>query len=298
MRFELARDALKLEGFHVIGGYMSPVNDAYKKRGLISAKHRIELCHRACRSSEFIMVDPWEANQNTFQRTLAVLCRIKSSLVESGQISGDSLKVMLVCGSDLLESFSIPGAWIREQASSLVNPVEQQQQQQSYTARENTHDQDYYVPTANITRVMRRVLPLQAKITDEAKETVQQCVTEYINMVTSEANDRCHREERKTITADDILWAIERLGFDNYAGPLSLFLDRFRDAQRQWSEESRERLGSRVAHSRRLPPPTYGLLPPQGDGSSISSDNAGAGSSSSASQGGAPSFGPYAQFKR
>ncbi|XP_058210807.1 nicotinamide/nicotinic acid mononucleotide adenylyltransferase-like isoform X3 [Rhododendron vialii] len=117
--FELARDALKLEGFDVIGGYMSPVNDAYKKRGLISAKHRIELCHRACRSSEFIMVDPWEANQNTFQRTLTVLCRIKSSLVESGQISGDSLKVMLVCGSDLLESFSIPGAWIREQVMTI-----------------------------------------------------------------------------------------------------------------------------------------------------------------------------------
>lgn len=117
--FELARDALKLEGFHVIGGYMSPVNDAYKKRGLISAKHRIELCHCACRSSEFIMVDPWEANQNTFQRTLTVLCRIKSSLVESGHISGDSLKVMLVCGSDLLESFSIPGAWIREQVMTI-----------------------------------------------------------------------------------------------------------------------------------------------------------------------------------
>ncbi|KAI8557473.1 hypothetical protein RHMOL_Rhmol04G0013700 [Rhododendron molle] len=93
--FELARDALKLEGFHVIGGYMSPVNDAYKKRGLISAKHRIELCHHACRSSEFIMVDPWEANQNTFQRTLTVLCRIKSSLVESGQISGG--EVMTTC---------------------------------------------------------------------------------------------------------------------------------------------------------------------------------------------------------
>lgn len=28
---ELARDALHLKGFHVLGGYMSPVNDAYKK---------------------------------------------------------------------------------------------------------------------------------------------------------------------------------------------------------------------------------------------------------------------------
>jgi nicotinamide mononucleotide adenylyltransferase len=117
--FELARDALRSEGFCVIGGYMSPVTDAYKKRGLISAKHRIEMCNLACRSSEFIMVDPWEANQDTFQRTLTVLHRIKSSLVESGRLSGDSLKVMLVCGSDLLESFNIPGFWIREQVRTI-----------------------------------------------------------------------------------------------------------------------------------------------------------------------------------
>ncbi|XP_058094821.1 nicotinamide/nicotinic acid mononucleotide adenylyltransferase-like [Magnolia sinica] len=30
--FELARDKLNSEGYCVIGGYMSPVNDAYKKR--------------------------------------------------------------------------------------------------------------------------------------------------------------------------------------------------------------------------------------------------------------------------
>ncbi|ONI11373.1 hypothetical protein PRUPE_4G103800 [Prunus persica] len=57
---ELARDALSSEGFCVIGGYMSPVNDAYYKRGLISAEHRVQLCRLACQSSEFIMVDPWE----------------------------------------------------------------------------------------------------------------------------------------------------------------------------------------------------------------------------------------------
>lgn len=65
------------------------------------------------------MVDPWEANQDTFQRTLTVLRRIKSSLVESGRLSGNSLKVMLVCGSDLLESFNIPGFWIREQVRTI-----------------------------------------------------------------------------------------------------------------------------------------------------------------------------------
>ncbi|XP_030929807.1 nicotinamide/nicotinic acid mononucleotide adenylyltransferase-like isoform X2 [Quercus lobata] len=73
---ELARDALNAEGYCVIGGYMSPVNDAYKKR----------LCHLASKSSEFVMVDPWEARQSTFQRSLTVLSRVKSILCESGQV--------------------------------------------------------------------------------------------------------------------------------------------------------------------------------------------------------------------
>lgn len=116
--FELARDALNSEGYSVIGGYMSPANDAYKKRGLISAEHRIQMCHLACRSSDFVTVDSWEANQCTFQRTLTVLSRIRSSLGDNG-VSSASLKVMLVCGSDLLESFSTPGAWIPEQVRTI-----------------------------------------------------------------------------------------------------------------------------------------------------------------------------------
>ncbi|XP_056161700.1 nicotinamide/nicotinic acid mononucleotide adenylyltransferase isoform X5 [Syzygium oleosum] len=115
---ELARDALNAEGYSVIGGYMSPVNNAYKKRGLISAEHRIRLCHLACKSSDFVMVDSWEANQSTSQRTLTVLCRVKSILCQERQLSFgkyDSLKVMLVCGSDLLQSCGVPGAWIRDQ---------------------------------------------------------------------------------------------------------------------------------------------------------------------------------------
>ncbi|CAI9092568.1 OLC1v1027851C1 [Oldenlandia corymbosa var. corymbosa] len=117
--FELARDALNSEGFCVIAGYMSPVNDAYKKKDLISAEHRIAMCNMACESSEFVMVDPWEANQSTYQRTLTVLSRIRTSVYETGLIPTGSLKVMLVCGSDLLESFGIPGFWIRDQVRTI-----------------------------------------------------------------------------------------------------------------------------------------------------------------------------------
>ncbi|KAK8486053.1 hypothetical protein V6N13_016340 [Hibiscus sabdariffa] len=121
--FELARDALNSNGFCVIGGYMSPVNDAYKKRGLIAAEHRIEMCNLACESSDFIMVDPWEAKQSSFQRSLTVLNRVTSFLTEGGLIRKESLKVMLVCGSDLLQSFSIPGFWIPEQIKFQVRAI-------------------------------------------------------------------------------------------------------------------------------------------------------------------------------
>ncbi|KAF0908882.1 hypothetical protein E2562_030186 [Oryza meyeriana var. granulata] len=76
---------------------------------------------------------------------------------------------------------------------------------------------------------MRRVLPMHAKISDDAKETIQECMSEYISFITGEANERCQREQRKTITAEDVLWAMSRLGFDDYVEPLSVYLHRYRE---------------------------------------------------------------------
>ncbi|KAL2473123.1 nuclear transcription factor Y subunit B-9 [Forsythia ovata] len=75
---------------------------------------------------------------------------------------------------------------------------------------------------------MRRILPAYAKIADDAKEVIQECVSEYISFITSEANERCHQEHRKTITPEDVLYAMEKLGFENYVEPLTLFLNKHR----------------------------------------------------------------------
>ncbi|KAL0426855.1 UNVERIFIED_CONTAM: Nuclear transcription factor Y subunit B-6 [Sesamum latifolium] len=85
------------------------------------------------------------------------------------------------------------------------------------------------MPIANVIRIMRKILPPHAKISDDAKETIQECVSEYISFITSEANDRCQREQRKTITAEDVLWAMSKLGFDDYIEPLTVYLHRYRE---------------------------------------------------------------------
>jgi nuclear transcription Y subunit beta len=79
---------------------------------------------------------------------------------------------------------------------------------------------------------MKRALPANAKISKEAKETMQECVSEFILFITSEASDRCNTEKRKTINGDDVLWAMQTLSFDSYVEPLRLYLQKFRDAEK------------------------------------------------------------------
>lgn len=45
------------------------------------------------------------------------------------------------------------------------------------------------------------------------------------------ASDKCQREKRKTINGDDLLWAMQTLGFEDYLEPLKLYLTKFREAE-------------------------------------------------------------------
>ena len=75
---------------------------------------------------------------------------------------------------------------------------------------------------------MKASVPPSAKIAKDAKETVQECVSEFISFITSEAAERCQLEKRKTIGGEDILHAMIALGFDNYAETLKIHLAKLR----------------------------------------------------------------------
>lgn len=47
-------------------------------------------------------------------------------------------------------------------------------------------EQDRFLPIANIGRIMRKAIPENGKIAKEAKESVQECVSEFISFITSE----------------------------------------------------------------------------------------------------------------
>lgn len=92
-------------------------------------------------------------------------------------------------------------------------------------------EQDRFLPIANVSRIMKKALPANAKISKDAKETVQECVSEFISFITGEASDKCQREKRKTINGDDLLWAMTTLGFEEYVEPLKIYLQKYRELE-------------------------------------------------------------------
>ncbi|VEU21341.1 DEKNAAC102375 [Brettanomyces naardenensis] len=92
-------------------------------------------------------------------------------------------------------------------------------------------EQDRWLPIANVARLMKNTLPATAKVSKDAKECMQECVSEFISFITSEASDKCLMEKRKTINGEDILYSMNILGFENYSEVLKIYLAKYRQQQ-------------------------------------------------------------------
>ncbi|XP_078281817.1 nicotinamide/nicotinic acid mononucleotide adenylyltransferase 1 isoform X2 [Rhinoraja longicauda] len=142
--FELARDYLHETGkYMVLRGIISPVGDAYKKKGLIEAAHRVAMIEKALQNSEWVTLDTWESKQDEWVETVKVLrhhyenlktehdkkqttnCRRgKKRKIEDKDVclanARDTPQLMLLCGGDVLESFGVPDLWRKEDIEEIL----------------------------------------------------------------------------------------------------------------------------------------------------------------------------------
>ncbi|XP_041952988.1 nicotinamide/nicotinic acid mononucleotide adenylyltransferase 1-like [Alosa sapidissima] len=150
--FELARDHLEDTGkYKVVQGLISPVGDAYKKKGLIEAHHRVQMARLATESSGWIRVNDWESQQSEWVETAKVVRHHHSELLTTLQnddevdtvksfkrkrleepecmVQGssgcstrkDMPQLKLLCGADVLESFGVPNLWKPEDIAEIVS---------------------------------------------------------------------------------------------------------------------------------------------------------------------------------
>ncbi|XP_036600867.1 nicotinamide/nicotinic acid mononucleotide adenylyltransferase 1 [Trichosurus vulpecula] len=153
--FELAKDYMNATGeYNVIRGIISPVGDAYKKKGLISAHHRVVMAELATQTSKWLEVDTWESLHKEWIETAKVLSYHKQRLEARSsdnsvrdstspalpggkrKRTGNSQEVSekkpsspkkkgppqlkLLCGADFLESFGVPNLWKLEDITTIV----------------------------------------------------------------------------------------------------------------------------------------------------------------------------------
>merc|ERR1711934_928150 len=125
---EDARDTMNDTGeYEVIGGYLTPVHDAYGKKSLAAQADRIAMAQCAVAGSDWLMVDPWETEQEGWTRTAVSLERLGAQLrdipvqIGANPPTKGVTQIRMVCGGDLLESFPV----IKENGEPLWDPDDQ-----------------------------------------------------------------------------------------------------------------------------------------------------------------------------
>lgn len=114
-------------------------------------------------------------------------------------------------------------------------------------------EQDRWLPIANVARLMKSTLPQTAKVSKDAKECMQECVSEFISFITSEASDKCVREKRKTINGEDVLYSLHDLGFENYAEVLKIYLAKYREQQAMRQERGEPKSNRKTTKKAKSP---------------------------------------------
>ncbi|KAJ7282243.1 histone-fold-containing protein, partial [Mycena rebaudengoi] len=89
-------------------------------------------------------------------------------------------------------------------------------------------EQDWFLPIANVSRIMKATVTPSTKIGKDTKECLQEFVSEFISFITSQAAEDSLNEKYKTIGGKDILYAMGTLGLDNDAKVLRIPLAKLR----------------------------------------------------------------------
>ncbi|CAB4067165.1 DR1 [Lepeophtheirus salmonis] len=92
--------------------------------------------------------------------------------------------------------------------------------------------------------MIKELLP-NVRVANEARELILNCCTEFIHLLSSESNDICNQQQKKTISADHVLSALETLGFGDFKKEAEEVLNECKDvaAKRRKQSTRLENLG-------------------------------------------------------
>ena len=65
-------------------------------------------------------------------------------------------------------------------------------------------DEELTLPRAAMNKMIKEVMP-NIRVANEARELILQCSTDFIHLLSSEANEICDKQQKKTISPEHVL---------------------------------------------------------------------------------------------
>ncbi|KAF9221895.1 histone-fold-containing protein [Gyrodon lividus] len=105
-------------------------------------------------------------------------------------------------------------------------------------------DDDLSLPKATVAKMITELLPSEVTCAKETRDLVIECCVEFIHLISSEANEICEQESKKTIAPEHIIGALKRLGFDSFTAEVE---DVLKDHKQQ--QKDREKKADKIKDS-------------------------------------------------
>lgn len=77
-------------------------------------------------------------------------------------------------------------------------------------------DEELSLPKATIQKLIQEYLPKDMSCAKDTRDLLIECCVEFIHLVSSEANEACEKDSKKTIAPDHVVKALVDLGFEKY----------------------------------------------------------------------------------
>ncbi|KAH3802704.1 DNA polymerase epsilon subunit 3-like [Dreissena polymorpha] len=100
--------------------------------------------------------------------------------------------------------------------------------------------EDLNLPNAVITRIIKDAIPDGVNVSKEARLAISKAASVFVLYATSCSNNFALKSKRKTITAKDVLDALEDMEFDQFVDPLKECLEAYKKNQQGKKDQKKK----------------------------------------------------------
>ncbi|KAK3932096.1 DNA polymerase epsilon subunit 3 [Frankliniella fusca] len=105
--------------------------------------------------------------------------------------------------------------------------------------------EDLNLPNAVVSRLIKDSLPDGVNVSKEARLALAKAASIFVLFLTSASNNVATKNNRKTISAQDVMLALQDTDFEGFIEPLRECLDNFKKAQKEKKDANAEKRKSK-----------------------------------------------------